>query len=453
MLVLAGVAGASASAADAPAAVVTVQAVTIITPAGYTISTPAAQYPVGEADVAISGWSSSADQPIAQIGQASSVASSGPTGQVELTDLNLLAGELQLSSFTLTASQVAGAPGVDLTGQLAVAGVPLTLPAVGAAAEPLADWGQISSGVTLADAAGSEVVGLRIEVLADHGGLPAGSEIRVGVVSFSPPASPGGGGPTGTPPPPRHRHKHHPRHHRHHDRRVHHDRSHQVEHPRYLPQLGKGVRAQVVRAGADQIGWPYVWGGESRSEGGFDCSGLVDYAFAAAGHPLPGRPTAAVLWRIGIPIGRNHLRPGDLAFLGARSGDPYHVALYAGDGTVIVASGRGQPIAAIPLDSVPWDGFARVWAGGQRAKARQAHGVTARLPRSTRFDLRADRLAASRAGVDVTVTGPHRDRQIRWHTRRPKRPRPKQATPSAVTVGDVRVRFAAGRAVGPLPTA
>jgi hypothetical protein len=415
MLVLAGVGGASASAADAPAASVTVQAVTIITPAGDPISTPAAQDPGGVAEVAITGWSSSADQPVVQIGQASSVASlpPNPAGHAELTDLSLLGGELQLSSFSVTASQMAGSTSVDLSGQMALAGVQITLPAGGSAAVPLADWGQVSAGVTIDDGTGTgtQVVGLRVEMLADHGGLPAGSEIRVGVVSFAPPAPSDGGGQGGTPPPRRPRgHRHHS-HHRHPPQvpRAHHDHSHRVDHPRHLPQLGKGVRAQVVRAAAEQIGWPYVWGGESRSEGGFDCSGLVDYAYAAAGHPLPGRPTAAVLWRIGIPIDRKQLRPGDLVFLGAPSGDPYHVALYAGGGTAIVASGRGEPIAAIPLDSVPWDGFARVWAGGQRAAAGSGHERPARLPRSQRLDLLADQIAASRvAAVATPATGPHR---------------------------------------------
>ena len=93
-----------------------------------------------------------------------------------------------------------------------------------------------------------------------------------------------------------------------------------VHHPANLPELGRGVRANIVRAAAQQIGWPYVWGGESRTEGGFDCSGLVDYAYSAAGHALPGRPTAAVLWQMGIPIAKRNLRPGDLVFLGTYSG-------------------------------------------------------------------------------------------------------------------------------------
>ena len=95
---------------------------------------------------------------------------------------------------------------------------------------------------------------------------------------------------------------------------------------------GLAGRSAVVAAAAAQVGWPYVWGGESRAEGGFDCSGLIDYAFGAAGAPLPGRPTAADLWHMAQPIPAAALLPGDLVFLGAPSGAPYHVGMYVGRG-------------------------------------------------------------------------------------------------------------------------
>ena len=196
-----------------------------------------------------------------------------------------------------------------------------------------------------------------------------------------------------------HHHKHHKQHHSHHQakaqkrHRHHHHHRVAVPHPTNLPELGRGVRANIVRAAAQQIGWPYVWGGESRTEGGFDCSGLVDYAYSAAGHPLPGRPTAAVLWQMGIPIAKRNLRPGDLVFLGTYSGQPYHVAMYAGHGMVIVASGRGRPIAAVPLDSVPWDGYARIWADGSLEPPHPLRLVRPLTP-ITRSDQQADVVAA-----------------------------------------------------------
>ncbi|HSD01110.1 MAG TPA: C40 family peptidase, partial [Gaiellales bacterium] len=123
---------------------------------------------------------------------------------------------------------------------------------------------------------------------------------------------------------------------------------------------GTGARAAVVRAALAQVGWPYVWGGESRTEGGFDCSGLVDHAYARAGYPLPGRPTAAVLWAMSVPLAPGDLRPGDLVFLGARSGLVHHVGLYAGGGWVIAAPHHGALVSVEPLAAVPWDGFGRI---------------------------------------------------------------------------------------------
>jgi hypothetical protein len=219
------------------------------------------------------------------------------------------------------------------------------------------------------------------------------------------------------------------------------------------------VRARIVRAAEDQIGWSYIWGGESRSEGGFDCSGLVDYAYWAAGHPLPGRPTAAVLWQMGIPVVLSQLRPGDLAFLGAPSGSPYHVGLYAGHGVVIVASGRRQPIAAVPLESVAWDGFARIWAAGAVTPLRAPGPTAASDSQSgpTQSDLRADVTGAARAiqgrYVGTAATARVVKRAPRPEKRAPSPRQPRYPSSTSITVADVRMRMAPARLAGPLPSA
>jgi cell wall-associated NlpC family hydrolase len=123
---------------------------------------------------------------------------------------------------------------------------------------------------------------------------------------------------------------------------------------------GATGRAAVVAEAEAQIGWPYVWGGESRAEGGFDCSGLVDYAYGQAGLSLPGRPTAAELWHLARPIAEQALAPGDLVFMGAPSGAPYHVGMYAGDGLVVVAPHTGAQVMYQPLAGAGWDGFGRL---------------------------------------------------------------------------------------------
>ena len=163
-----------------------------------------------------------------------------------------------------------------------------------------------------------------------------------------------------------------------------------------------------------QVGWPYIWGGDSRSDGGFDCSGLVDYAYARAGLTLPGRPTAAVLWQMSAPVTRARLQPGDLAFLYSRARAPYHVALYVGDGLMVVAPHTGAKVQLVPLDSVPWDGYGRLLQGGRgdglaasvaAAARRFAHpgpGESRRLAAGRA----ADALAALRVQIDNPHLGP-----------------------------------------------
>jgi hypothetical protein len=197
-----------------------------------------------------------------------------------------------------------------------------------------------------------------------------------------------------------------------------------------------------------------VWGGESRTEGGFDCSGLVDYAYSAAGHALPGRPTAAVLWQMGIPIAKRNLRPGDLVFLGTYSGQPYHVAMYAGHGLVIVASGRGRPIAAVPLDSVPWDGYARIWADGSLEPPRPLHVVRPITP-ITRADRQADVVAASRALLPLPA-GAVPGKVMRALLVPPPRKtpgRPERRPQTTVVAVDPRIKPVHPRGWGALPSA
>lgn len=460
--------GASASGATAPDA--TAQAVLILqkdtppsgTPAATTSDTPS---------VTVTDWSSSADQPLVTLGSGVSSAASKDglnSGSIQLTDLALFGGEIQLQSLDLAAST--GSRTITLTTEgLQIDGTATDLPAAG---QPVAlgDWGTLTAGYSHRGTLRRTVIGLVVTLSADHDGLPAGSSINIGSLELAlPPAPSGGGGggksgggggqDSGGPPAPSKQHHHHARHttarHHHHAGGHHRRQVVKVHHPDHLPQLGRGLRGRVVEAAAEQIGWPYVWGGESRAEGGFDCSGLVDYAYSAAGHPLPGRPTAAVLWQMGIPITVDQLRPGDLVFLGAPSGNPYHVALYAGHGMIIVASGRGRPIALQPLDSAPWDGYARIWAPGAGHLLKRAPWLTASVQtRRARIGLRYDAIAAARAAH----TPPHKVAPAKTAVQAPA-PAP-QPDPSAehgtslITIADLRLRLQLGvRAPLGLPTA
>ena len=120
------------------------------------------------------------------------------------------------------------------------------------------------------------------------------------------------------------------------------------------------VEAVIARA-QSQIGTPYVWGGgdangpttgvNGGSVSGFDCSGLVLYAFAAAGVALPHY--TGYQYQRGTQVPANEAQRGDLLFWGP--GGNQHVAIYLGDGTMIEAPQSGQNVTIAP---VRWSGMA-----------------------------------------------------------------------------------------------
>lgn len=121
--------------------------------------------------------------------------------------------------------------------------------------------------------------------------------------------------------------------------------------PGRLPKgrLGEVMTAQqitvAIRAAESKLGVPYVWGGESDAEGGYDCSGLVQYAFAQAGIRMPrvAADQATTGWRIPFV----QARPGDLLIW---ANDPTapgyisHIAIYLGDGKMVVAPHTGDVV-------------------------------------------------------------------------------------------------------------
>jgi cell wall-associated NlpC family hydrolase len=117
------------------------------------------------------------------------------------------------------------------------------------------------------------------------------------------------------------------------------------------PTGAAGAGDAAVAAALTQLGVPYVWGGETPGVG-FDCSGLVQWAFAQAGVSLP-RTTFGQI-DVGIPVPLDQLRPGDLVFSRSVRGgevvDMGHVAIYAGAGQVVVAPHTGVVVSLRPLD-------------------------------------------------------------------------------------------------------
>ncbi len=123
----------------------------------------------------------------------------------------------------------------------------------------------------------------------------------------------------------------------------------------------QGLRA--VAFAKSQIGVWYRWGGETPNVG-FDCSGLVQWAWRRAGVEIPR--TTSTQWPAMTHVPLNKLQPGDLLFYYNLDGDHTvdHVVMYVGSGpygvnTIISAARTGTQISLAPIFTAGLIGAAR----------------------------------------------------------------------------------------------
>lgn len=113
------------------------------------------------------------------------------------------------------------------------------------------------------------------------------------------------------------------------------------------------VQQKVLKAAESQIGVPYVYGGEAPGVD-FDCSGLVQWAYAQAGVTVPRVANDQFNFFKMIP--QSEAVPGDLVFFHDDS-DPssyvYHVGIYDGGDDMIVAPASGQ---LVQVQNFTWGG-------------------------------------------------------------------------------------------------
>jgi peptidoglycan DL-endopeptidase CwlO len=107
--------------------------------------------------------------------------------------------------------------------------------------------------------------------------------------------------------------------------------------------------SQAAQAAVDmamaQRGKPYVWAAEG--PGSFDCSGLMLYAYAAAGVSLPH--SSAMQSQMGTPVSRSELQPGDLVFFYSPVS---HVGMYIGNGQMVHAPTFGDVVKVAGIDAM-----------------------------------------------------------------------------------------------------
>jgi cell wall-associated NlpC family hydrolase len=141
-----------------------------------------------------------------------------------------------------------------------------------------------------------------------------------------------------------------------------------------LPEAEKGVRQsrpapiaprrtpgeQAAIVAVRQVGVPYRYGGSTVK--GFDCSGLVQFAYAKAGKSIPR--TTADQWHQMSPVSRNDLRVGDLLFFRI-DGRISHVGLYLGSRRFVHAPSSGREVTIAGLDS---DFYRKAFVRGGRPR-------------------------------------------------------------------------------------
>jgi cell wall-associated NlpC family hydrolase len=108
-----------------------------------------------------------------------------------------------------------------------------------------------------------------------------------------------------------------------------------------------GARAAAIALRA--VGVPYRWGGASPA-GGFDCSGLVYWAYGRLGIELPHSSYA--LHEMGRPVASSKMKPGDLLFFSGLG----HVGIYIGHGRMVHAPHSGSRVQVVRLGKSSYGG-------------------------------------------------------------------------------------------------
>ena len=102
---------------------------------------------------------------------------------------------------------------------------------------------------------------------------------------------------------------------------------------------GGSFRATALRVALAQSGKPYRYG--ATGPNAFDCSGLVGYAFRAAGKSLPR--TSGAIRAATTPVSPAEAVPGDLIY------SPGHIAIYAGNGKMVDSPRTGKRVSLRPI--------------------------------------------------------------------------------------------------------
>jgi cell wall-associated NlpC family hydrolase len=135
--------------------------------------------------------------------------------------------------------------------------------------------------------------------------------------------------------------------------------------PAAPPLMIVGRASNVVQTAIAVLGSPYQWGGTA--ENGFDCSGLIQYAYGRHGIRLPRTSRGQAQFGTGVPARLDSLRPGDILAFAARAGGAVtHVGMYVGEGKFIHSSTNGVRLSRLDASDPDGAHWIPKWVGTRR---------------------------------------------------------------------------------------
>ena len=161
------------------------------------------------------------------------------------------------------------------------------------------------------------------------------------------------------------------------------------------PHAGPQAKEALAEA-MRYLGTPYQWGG-SNPKTGFDCSGLVQWAYAKAGIRIPRVTDQQFVAEGATKVGRKDLLPGDLVFFRDSTGYIHHVGMSLGGDRFVNAPHTGDVVKVSSLKEPYW---ANEFAGGRRFDAAAA-GEVAHHPRAHASATKTALEALDRDAADV----------------------------------------------------
>jgi cell wall-associated NlpC family hydrolase len=141
--------------------------------------------------------------------------------------------------------------------------------------------------------------------------------------------------------------------------------SHEERLPVEPPVAITGSAADVVQSALGALGTPYQWGGSA--DNGFDCSGLIQYAYGLHGIRLPRRSREQAQAGAEVPPVVEALRPGDLLLFSISPGSGVtHVGMYVGEGKFIHSATDGVKLSRLELRDPDGEYWIARWVGVRR---------------------------------------------------------------------------------------